>query len=299
MEGSQTFVDQVIYRREFLLKSDQTSFTVEVQEADLQTFQAQITALPPGAKVFVDDKEVGVTPFTGTFPLGEHLLRLRKDGFFDHSQVMKMEVNTPFVAEVTLKTSPAGELINKAADLIRENRHAEALPVLVEAFGRQPTARETAEISYMIGVCYLKQNSLKEAEDYFNKAATHPEIKYHSRLGMASLAAQRGETVKALQLLVEILVAAEDPKIKSDAGMLFQQLSPVKSVIYVTSDPPEAVVFVNGTQLPQKTPLILHDLGVGTYRVEIKKGGYAPGQVKLNLGVSEFRPVVIKLNPLE
>lgn len=299
LEGSQTFVDQVIYRREFFLKSDQTSYTVDVQEENLQFFPIQLTSIPSGAKVFIDEKEVGATPYTGTFPLGEHLLALRHDGYFDYSQVMKMEINTPFVSEITLKTSEAGELINRATEMIRGERYAEALPVLVESLNKQPTPRETAQISYLIGVCYLKQKSFKEAEDYFNKAASHPDFKYHARLGLANLTYGRGDPVKALQLLVDVLVQATDPTVRSDAGILFQQLAPLKSVIYVASDPAGSLVFVNGMQLPQSTPLILHDLGVGTYRIEIKKEGFAPSQVKLNIGVSEFRPVVIKLNPLE
>ena len=96
-----------------------------------------------------------------------------------------------------------------------------------------------------------------------------------------------------------MLVAAEEPKVRSDAGLLFQQLSPLKSVLYVTSDPGEARVFVNSQPIPQPTPLILHDLGVGTYRIEIKKEGFQPSEVKFNLGISEFRPVVVKLVPLE
>jgi hypothetical protein len=45
----------------------------------------------------------------------------------------------------------------------------------------------------------------------------------------------------------------------------------------------------------QKTPLILHDLGVGSYKILFRKEGYQDEEIKLNLGVSEFRPVVAKL----
>lgn len=298
LEGSQTFVDQVVYRREFFLKADQTGYTIDVKDEDLQLFPVQLTTIPPSAKVFVDEKEVGVTPYTGTFPIGEHILTLKKEGYFDHSQAIKMEMSTPFVAEVTLKTSEAGNLINRANDLIRENRRTEALPLLVEAFNKTPTPRETAEISYLIGVCYFSEKSYKEAEDYFNRAMAHPDIKYQGRLGLASIAFQRGEKVAALQLLIEVMVAAEEPRIRSDAALLFQQLSPLKSVIYINSDPVAAAVFVNGQPLPQRSPVILHDLGIGSYRIEIKKEGYAPQEVKLNLGVAEFRPVVVTLSPL-
>ena len=69
----------------------------------------------------------------------------------------------------------------------------------------------------------------------------------------------------------------------------------MKSVIYITSEPAGAKLWVNGTEIGQQTPLILHDLGVGSYTVQVRKEGHEPGEVKLNLGVSEFRPVVVKL----
>lgn len=299
LEGSQTFVDEVIYRREFSLKADQTNYTVEIREEDLKFFPVQIASVPSGAQVLVDDKEVGTTPYSGTFPLGEHRLLLRKEGFFDYSQMMKMEINTPFVAEINMKTSEAGEMINRASELIRNNRHAEAQSLLIETYKKSPSPRESAEISYLIGVCYLWQKSYLEAESYFNRAMEHPGLKLHGRLGLASAAHHQANPVKALQLLIDVLISAEDPVLRSDAGTLFQQISPLKSVIYVTSDPVGAIVFVNGKEIPQVTPLILHDLSVGSYRVEVKKGGFLPTEVKLSLGIAEFRPVVVKLQQAE
>lgn len=298
VEGSQTFVSAVVYRREFSLNPEQTSFTLDIKDSDLELFPVEINSIPPGAKVFVDEKEVGITPYSGTFPLGDHLLTLKREGYFDYNQQIKMETNTPFVSEVTLQTSAAGEIVNRAVELIRQDRHTEALPLLVEAFNKNPSPRELAEISYLIGLCYLRQKSFKEAEDYFTKARDHADFKYQGRLGLAQVAHQQGDPVKSLQLLVEVLVSAQEAKIRSDAGILFQQLSPLKSVLYVNSEPDGAIVFVNGKEMPQRTPLILHNLGIGSYRIEIKKEGYQPSQTKLNLGVSEFKPVLVKLDPI-
>ena len=41
--------------------------------------------------------------------------------------------------------------------------------------------------------------------------------------------------------------------------------------------------------------MILLDLGVGSYRIQFRKEGYEETEIKMNLGVSEFRPVVAKL----
>ncbi|MBI4196861.1 MAG: FHA domain-containing protein, partial [Deltaproteobacteria bacterium] len=262
LEGSQTFVDKMIYRREFLINTEKTNYTIEVKETDLPFFPVEIVSVPTGAKVLIDSKEVGVTPFQGMFPLGEHLLVLKRDGYNDHSQLIKMEVNTAFVSEIKLVTSEAGESINRATELIKGDRPGEALPILVEAFNKKPTERESAEISYLVGICYLRQNAFQESEDHFKKAMVHPDFKSHGRLGLANLTYQKGDPVKALQLLIDVLINAEDAAVRSNAGILFQQLSPLKSVLYITSDPEGALVFVNSQEMPRKTPLILHDLSV-------------------------------------
>jgi tetratricopeptide (TPR) repeat protein len=292
---SQTFLDEVVYRREFNLNATQTTYTVDVKDDDLKAFPVQLTSVPPGAKVFIDEKEVGITPFNGSFPVGEHLLSLKRDGYFDFVQVIKMEINMPYTAEVPLKTSAAGELINKADALMKEARYAEALPVLVDALSKSPSELETAQISYMVGLCYLKQKSYKEAQDYFLKAMQNDAYKFPGRLGIATVIFEQGDRMKALQLLVEVLVSAEDAKVRTDGGALFQRLSPLKSVLYITSEPSGARVFVNSSEVEQKTPLILHDLGVGSYKILFRKEGYQDEEIKLNLGVSEFRPVVAKL----
>lgn len=292
---SQTYLDEVVYRREFNLGAAQTTYTVDVKDDDLTSFPVQLTSVPPNAKVFIDEKEVGVTPFNGTFPVGEHLLTLKHDGYFDFVQVVKMEINMPYTAEVPLKTSASGELINKADALMKESRYAEALPVLVDAFSKNPSDLETAQISYMVGLCYLKQKSYKEAQDYFLKAMQNDAYKYAGRLGIATVIFEQGDRMKALQLLVEVLVSADDAKVRTDGGALFQRLSPLKSVLYITSEPSGARVFVNASEVEQKTPLILHDLGVGSYKILFRKEGYQDEEIKLNLGVSEFRPVVAKL----
>ena len=296
--NSQTYLDEVVYRREFNLNATQTTYTVDVKDDDLKAFPIQLTSVPPNAKVFIDEKEVGVTPFNGTFPVGEHLLTLKREGYFDFVQVIKMEINMPYAAEVPLKTSAAGELVNKADALMKEARYAEALPVLVDAFSKNPSDLETAQISYMVGLCYLKQKSYKEAQDYFLKAMQNDAYKYAGRLGIATVIFEQGDRMKALQLLVEVLVSSEDAKVRTDGGALFQRLSPLKSVLYITSEPSGARVFVNASEVEQKTPLILHDLGVGSYKILFRKEGYQDEEIKLNLGVSEFRPVVAKLKRL-
>ena len=52
---------------------------------------------------------------------------------------------------------------------------------------------------------------------------------------------------------------------------------------------------VNDKEVAVKTPLILHDLMVGIYRIQYALPGYESHLVKIDLGVAEFKPVVVKL----
>lgn len=299
--NSKTYLDEVVYHREFVLDTTQTNYTLEVKDEDLKNFPVEITSQPTGASVFLDDKEIGITPLKTLLPTGDHNLALRKEGYFDNVQPLRMAVNMPVMTDVVMKTSEAGELINKADVFVKEERFQEALPVLVEAFSKNPTPRETAQISYLVGICYLRQKSLpgylKDARDYFNKAMLHEDFKFFGKIGIASVSFEEGDKNRALQLVVEILTSSEDPKVRSDAGALFQRISPLNSVLYVTSEPVGARVYVNSIEMPQQTPLIIHDLGVGTFRIQAHKDGFQEAETKIPLGVSEFKPIVIKLTP--
>ncbi|MFA5187218.1 MAG: PEGA domain-containing protein, partial [Patescibacteria group bacterium] len=67
---------------------------------------------------------------------------------------------------------------------------------------------------------------------------------------------------------------------------------------YVYSDPSGATVTVNDKPVAQQTPVILHDLPLGSYRIRIEKAGYLPTDLSLSMSVNEFNPVIVKLKPI-
>ena len=69
-------------------------------------------------------------------------------------------------------------------------------------------------------------------------------------------------------------------------------------MIYVYSDPSGAMVTVNDKPVGQPTPVILHDLPLGNYRLKVQKAGYLPTDLSLTLSVNEFNPVVVRLKPI-
>lgn len=76
-------------------------------EARLTTDQTiTITSTPPGAKVYIDDKKVGVkgaTPYTGTLPPGQHKVWIELDGHEPVSQTIDVQQGAPFSLNLQLR----------------------------------------------------------------------------------------------------------------------------------------------------------------------------------------------------
>ena len=293
------FVEDIIYRREFILKQEQPAFVVDISEDNLKQLPTEIHSTPSGAVVYIDQQKVGETPFLGNVLLGKHILTLRKEGFFEYTQEFETSINTPFKAEVPLRTSVAGDKMNQAKVLIAKEIYPDALQLLSDAFNATPSEKETAEIRYLLGNVYLRMQDIPKAISYFEQSKAHPDFQYWSELGLASSYATQGNMQKGLVPLVDVLLNAKDPEITKEAGLLLRQISPLRSVVYIQTDPPGADVYLNDQKVSQPTPVLLHELGLGAYRLKFEKTGFQPVSVDLNLKVSDFNPVFAKLKPVK
>lgn len=296
---SNQFIEDIRFKREVQITEDGPVFELSVTDQDLQVFPVEIRSVPEKADVFIDAQLVGQTPYKGDFPLGEHTLVLRKDGYFEHSQSLKMDINTPYLTEITLKTTLAGQFLNAGNALIMKGLYKDAIAQLSEAFKNQPTPRETAQAQYLLGVAYLSMGDNSTAGGYFGQAKADPDFEFPAKLGLATIYGLQQNLAAALPLLVEVLVRSQDERVRSDAHGLFRQLSPLRSVMYIYTDPEGAVVTVNDKPVAQKTPLILHDMGLGNYKIRIQKDGFVPQDLNINMSIAEFNPVIIKLKPVE
>lgn len=294
----QSMVNQTRLHREFDLNASNRLFELSVADRDLDFFPAEIKSQPPDAQIFVDDKLVGSTPFKGELPQGTHRLMLRHDGYFDEVIPLQMNTNILYQSTLVLKTSKAGESINKAKDLKRQASFGAAIDKLVEALQQEPTALEKAQIHYELGNCYLAQGQWAEARDYFSQVGNDEATKWMAELGSARALLGEGETQQALEKVVNVILnVKDDSPLHEESNQVFKKISPLKSVIYLATDPAGATVWVNGQAVDQVTPLLLSDLGLGTYRLEIEKVGFEAQQVKRTLRIGEFLPVLVKLKP--
>lgn len=296
---SNQFVDDLRYKREIKISEEAPLFELSVADSDLEVFPVEIRSIPENADVFMDGTLKGKTPFKGNFPLGEHTLTLRKDGYFEYTQSLKMDINTIYQAEISLKTTMAGEYINSASIMMNKGLYKEAIAKLSEAFNKTPTVSETAQIQYLLGSCYLSLGDLPTAIGYFEQARQSDEFKLPAMLGLASIYGFQKDIAKALPLLVEVMLKAQDENLKRDANGVFKQLSPLRSVMYIWTDPQGATVSVNDKPMDQKTPMILHDLGMGNYKIRIQKDGYQAQDLNISMSIAEFNPIIVRLKPVE
>ncbi len=297
-QTSPTFVSDIIFRREFDIAEDSPTYALNVKEEDLKVFPVKVRSDPSNAQVFIDGKSVGFTPYEGNFPLGEHKLVLQKEGYFEHAEDLKVDINTPFAANVTLQTSVAGAHINNARQAMNRQMYQEAINELAQALTSSPAPSETALANLLLGQSYFKINDLDRAMSYFELARQGEEQRYPAMLGLVNCYAIKQQIDKALPLLVEVMLKNKDEDVKREANDLFQKISPFRSVIYVYSDPTGAKVTVNDKPVAQATPLILHELPLGNYRLRIEKAGFLPQDLNLSLSVNEFNPVIVKLKPI-
>ena len=296
--SSPTVVSDIVFRRDFAIAEDSPTFNVDVDDAGLKSFPVKVRSEPNNADVFIDGQQVGKTPYEGTFPLGAHRLILRKEGYFEQAEDLNIDINTPFVANVTLKTSVAGAHLNNARLAMNRQMWQEAINELAQTLSSAPAPTETAQANYLLGRCYLGLNDLERAAGYFEQARQTEEQRYPAMLGLVNIYAQQQQMAKALPMLVEVMLKTKDEALKREANDLFQKISPFRSVVYIYSDPPGAKVTVNQNPVAQATPVILHELPLGNYKIRVEKAGFLPTDLNLSLSVNEFNPVIVKLKPI-
>ncbi|PIU57191.1 MAG: hypothetical protein COS89_05140, partial [Deltaproteobacteria bacterium CG07_land_8_20_14_0_80_38_7] len=234
---SQTYVQDIIFKREFTIAEDQPTYILDIKEEDLKVFPVEINSTPQQSDVFVDGKLMGKTPYKGLFPLGEHTLTLRKEGYFEHSQLLKVDINTEFISDIKLETSVAGAHLNNANAMMSRELYQEAVNELAQALASNPAPSEVGQANYLLGSCYLKLGDIERSLTYFGLSQQTEDWKYPSMLGKVAAYAIVKRVNDALPLLVDVMLNAKDESIKRQANDLFQQMSPFRSVIYAYTDP--------------------------------------------------------------
>ncbi|MCP5464920.1 MAG: PEGA domain-containing protein [Deltaproteobacteria bacterium] len=295
--GSENSMTQIRYQRDYVVSEENKEITVAIFDKDLQFFPAVIKSEPTRADVIRNGEKIGETPFKGLLPVGDNQIQIKKEGYFTKTISVAMQMNSIFEKNVVLQTSKIGRLINDAKNKIRHQEFDEAITILSNALKYGGAEKEKAEVYYLLGASYLRTNKTEQAKPYFEKAKTHPQFKQEAQLGLAKAYHHEGNKNLALRTIVAVLanITAETPaRVRTEANNIFRKISPVKSVMYIYTEPKGANLFVNDQKIAQTTPVILSDLTVGNYRLQVEKPGYQVYQTKQNLKVGEF--IVVKID---
>src|SRR5262249_4852853 len=88
----------------------------DLQQALAQRGMQQLTVLssPPGATVSIDGRPVGVTPFTGEFPPGQHQVDFALRGYADVSQ--QLDLPAAEARDVIVRLEPSAASKGGAAE---------------------------------------------------------------------------------------------------------------------------------------------------------------------------------------
>lgn len=296
--GSSNLIKQTRFQREYVIDAETPTLELSVLERDLKVFPAVIKSDPSNAQVLLDGEVIGVTPFRGNLPIGKNQIRIVKDGFFEKTLEVEMTMNSVYETSVTLETSKVGELLNTAKEQIRQNRLPEALDILVDALKYGGSASEKAEVYFLLGEGYYKQKLLEQALPYYEKARTHPDYALRATLGLARVNSDLKDDVLALQYVIEVLanLTSETPaSLRGEANSVFKKISQFKPVIYIHTDPAGADVFINSKKREIPTPIILSELTIRTYNIEIEKPGYQTHRTKVTPKMGEFVLIKVRL----
>ncbi|OGP10232.1 MAG: hypothetical protein A2048_01755 [Deltaproteobacteria bacterium GWA2_45_12] len=289
-------VYEVRYHREYDLNAENRSLEISVDDKALQFFPAQIKTQPPGATLFVDGQKMGVTPFEGDLPLGNHSMKFVLEGFFDKQETYDVRVNVPYEETFVLDTSLAGRHIHRAKEFLETSDATHALNELVEALKGDVTLKEKAEIYYFLGHVYYLLADKPKAKTYWEESIKSKDFYYESQLGLAKLQIDEGNKNAALSRIIEVMLNSKaHTPLAGEAKRVFQRIIKTGAVIYISSEPSGARVVVNHQEVDQKTPVILSDVEFGTYRIEIDKEGFGPAIVKKSVQMGDFIPVFVTL----
>jgi len=263
---------------------------------------------PPGAKVWIDEEYMGLTPFQREMAVGFYNFRLEKEMFYPKNGSFTIKVNETEKQELVLDpnfgslevvTTPvAGAVISLDGmptkfktpytfDTLASGSHTLALTLdLYEPVNRTITIRdkETAKLDIALAPVFgnVKITTQPAADIYIDgemKASTTWEGILTR--GIHTIEVKKGKYYTQTQKL--------DIKPGATEALPFT-MKPIVGSLSIMTEPPEAEIFISGQSYGQ-TPKIIPELIIGTYEITLKK------RTSVNQDLKNFREITIRSNP--
>ena len=220
----------------------------------------QINTIPQQAEVYIDDKKIGLSPILNyKVSPGEHKIKIIKDGYEEKEEIVTLKNNENKILNINLKEIPNYKiLINTIPDSAK-------LYIDNEFVGLSPLEYSTLKNTINLKI------SKEGYEDYVDKVV----LSYGLKEINITLKKEKSSTTPT------------QPVVKR--GIKQGKLS-------LDSKPQGADVYID-RKLKGKTPLNIN-LDVGTYKVEIRKDGYLPYSLTVQIKENKVYKNTISLHPV-
>ena len=220
----------------------------------------QINTIPQQAEVYIDDKKIGLSPILNyKVSPGEHKIKIIKDGYEEKEEIVTLKNNENKILNINLKEIPNYKiLINTVPDSAK-------LYIDNEFVGLSPLEYLTLKNTINLKI------SKEGYEDYVDKVV----LSYGLKEINITLKKEKSSTTPT------------QPVVKR--GIKQGKLS-------LDSKPQGADVYID-RKLKGKTPLNIN-LDVGTYKVEIRKDGYLPYSLTVQIKENKVYKNTISLHPV-
>jgi serine/threonine protein kinase len=276
-----------------------------------------VTSDPAGAGVWLDWKRMGTTPFDKSeLPAGSHQLLIRKNGFADYKQTVKIPVNKLIViptvkltrlGKLTVITEPAdaeiiidnksvgkGEYTNDKMNIgehnimVRKNgfkSYNEKIKIEVNK-----PLNISAKLSPLVGKVEILVRPYGNIfiDDQLKKEGTSSPYTTNLSGGLHNLKVVHptlGEWIKKIE-------------IEDETPRKYLVDFTKKMRLTVVSDPGNAEIYINGKPTDDRTPKVL-ELKPGSYKIMVKKENFYPSPEKeLNVSYDIYESIKVKENKI-
>ena len=276
-----------------------------------------VNSTPDGAAIFLDREPVGVTPATLSTTPGTHLVTLKKPGYSDLVETVKILPNTPNILDrrleqlltwVLLHSEPMGAEVR---DTDENKTFLGNTPVAIRIAAPSFRSLHFALAGHQSKTIQLEvrdQTPLLENVTLLSDTGTLKLTSSPAGARILVNGLQRGVTAAApvtldrldAEVKLELLLDGYQPvtqTIRIAAGMvetLDIQLQPEPATLIVASVPNAARIYLNDA-FQGEAPVEIKNLPPGTYRVRAEKTGHDPDARNVELGNAQRRNIEFRL----
>ncbi len=274
---------------------------VVVREREIVTQWLAIGTTPAGANVFIEERLVGTTPYTGQLPEGEYTYRIELPRY--HPEAGKVTLKgkretlnlnlRPRFGSISVNSSPENGMLiylndentGKTTPATLEGVSSGTHTVKLISQWYQPQAKtvtvndsQTTTVSFTMEPAFANITvKTNPPADILVNGAKKATGSFTDRL-LTGIYSLKAELDKHYPVERQLIVEAGKPQ------NIALDLKPKTGRLDITSTPFDALVKLNGKEYGT-TPITVRDLLIGTYTLTLEKQGY--GTITKTITIAE------------